>query len=94
MVIPILLRDAILILYIDEREDVQKKTFAKWINSQLVKSSQPPVTDLFVDLQDGNRLLSLLEVLTGKQYVSDHNNDVAYIFSFQLMEQSDFKIKF
>ena len=22
---------------IDEREDVQKKTFAKWINSQLIK---------------------------------------------------------
>jgi hypothetical protein len=34
------------------------------------QSSQPPVTDLFVDLQDGNRLLSLLELLTGKQYVS------------------------
>jgi len=24
----------------DEREDVQKKTFAKWINSQLVKVMQ------------------------------------------------------
>jgi hypothetical protein len=34
------------------------------------QSSQPPVTDLFVDLRDGNRLLSLLELLTGKQYVS------------------------
>ena len=27
----------------DEREDVQKKTFAKWINSQLTK-----VSDLFI----------------------------------------------
>jgi len=35
------------------------------------QTSQPPVTDLFVDLQDGNRLLSLLELLTGKQYVSN-----------------------
>jgi hypothetical protein len=35
-----------------------------------LQSSQPPVTDLFVDLQDGDRLLSLLELLTGKQYVS------------------------
>jgi hypothetical protein len=35
-----------------------------------LQSSQPPVTDLFVDLRDGNRLLSLLELLTGKQYVS------------------------
>lgn len=35
------------------------------------QSSLPPITDLFVDLQDGNRLLSLLELLTGKQYVSN-----------------------
>ncbi len=26
-------------LSVDEREDVQKKTFGKWINSQLVKVS-------------------------------------------------------
>lgn len=25
----------------DEREDVQKKTFAKWINSQLLKVKDP-----------------------------------------------------
>jgi len=35
------------------------------------QTSQSPVTDLFVDLQDGDRLLSLLELLTGKQYVSN-----------------------
>nr|XP_053632326.1 utrophin-like [Cherax quadricarinatus] len=52
----------------DEREDVQKKTFAKWINSQLVKGQHPPVTDLFYDLRDGTRLLALLEVLTNKSY--------------------------
>ncbi|XP_042209207.1 dystrophin-like [Homarus americanus] len=52
----------------DEREDVQKKTFAKWINSQLVKGQHPPVTDLFYDLRDGTRLLALLEVLTNKTY--------------------------
>ncbi|XP_069695333.1 dystrophin, isoforms A/C/F/G/H isoform X7 [Periplaneta americana] len=81
----------------DEREDVQKKTFAKWINSQLIKSSQPPVTDLFVDLQDGNRLLSLLEVLTGKQYKRErgrmrvhHLNNVNK--ALQILEQNNVKL--
>lgn len=54
----------------DEREDIQKKTFAKWINSQLSKGGHPPVTDLFYDLRDGTRLLALLEVLTSQTYVS------------------------
>ncbi|XP_066986170.1 dystrophin, isoforms A/C/F/G/H-like isoform X32 [Macrobrachium rosenbergii] len=51
-----------------EREDIQKKTFAKWINSQLVKGQHAPVTDLFYDLRDGTRLLALLEVLTNKTF--------------------------
>ncbi|XP_043236244.1 dystrophin-like isoform X3 [Amphibalanus amphitrite] len=50
----------------DEREDVQKKTFSKWINSQLAKKKLEPVTDLFFDLRDGSKLLALLEVLTEK----------------------------
>ncbi|GFS73958.1 dystrophin [Nephila pilipes] len=51
----------------DEREDVQKKTFTKWINSQLGKGNHPLVKDLFYDLRDGTRLLGLLEVLCGKE---------------------------
>ncbi|XP_061571903.1 dystrophin isoform X2 [Cololabis saira] len=47
----------------DEREDVQKKTFTKWVNSQLAKTGKPPVEDLFSDLCDGRRLLELLEGL-------------------------------
>nr|XP_049693576.1 dystrophin, isoforms A/C/F/G/H isoform X3 [Helicoverpa armigera] len=54
--------------YVDEREDVQKKTFTKWINSQLVKNDKPLVEDLFLDLRDGEILLALLEVLTAQQY--------------------------
>ncbi|KAL0868146.1 hypothetical protein ABMA27_007698, partial [Loxostege sticticalis] len=54
--------------FVDEREDVQKKTFAKWINSQLVKNDKPLVEDLFLDLRDGEVLLSLLEILTAQQY--------------------------
>ncbi|XP_067142933.1 dystrophin isoform X3 [Centruroides vittatus] len=51
----------------DEREDVQKKTFTKWINSQLVKTNQPLIKDLFEDLRDGTCLLSLLEILCQKE---------------------------
>lgn len=57
--------------FTDERQDVQKKTFTKWINSQLLKTSCAPVDDLFHDLRDGHKLLSLLEVLTTNKYVSD-----------------------
>ncbi|XP_058478668.1 dystrophin isoform X3 [Solea solea] len=53
----------------DEREDVQKKTFTKWVNSQLAKTGKSPVDDLFSDLCDGRRLLELLEGLTGQALV-------------------------
>ncbi|XP_067349213.1 dystrophin isoform X7 [Channa argus] len=53
----------------DEREDVQKKTFTKWVNSQLSKTGKPPVEDLFSDLCDGRRLLELLGGLTGHELV-------------------------
>ncbi|KAM3857230.1 dystrophin [Diretmus argenteus] len=53
----------------DEREDVQKKTFTKWINSQFSKTGKPPIQDLFSDLCDGRRLLELLEGLAGHELV-------------------------
>ncbi|XP_061160332.1 dystrophin isoform X6 [Syngnathus typhle] len=53
----------------DEREDVQKKTFTKWVNSQLSKTGKPPVEDLFSDLCDGRRLLELLQGLVGNELV-------------------------
>uniref|UniRef100_A0A4W6EVZ2 Dystrophin n=1 Tax=Lates calcarifer TaxID=8187 RepID=A0A4W6EVZ2_LATCA len=52
---------------LNEREDVQKKTFTKWVNSQLAKTGKPPVEDLFSDLCDGRRLLELLEGLSGHE---------------------------
>ncbi|XP_035715809.1 dystrophin isoform X4 [Folsomia candida] len=51
-----------------EREDVQKKTFGKWINSMLARGNHPPIKDMFSDLRDGTKLLALLEVLTNKQF--------------------------
>ncbi|XP_063774009.1 utrophin isoform X3 [Pseudophryne corroboree] len=49
----------------DEHNDVQKKTFTKWINARFSKCEKPPVKDLFIDLKDGRKLLDLLEGLTG-----------------------------
>uniref|UniRef100_A0A0B7BMN7 Dystrophin n=1 Tax=Arion vulgaris TaxID=1028688 RepID=A0A0B7BMN7_9EUPU len=50
---------------LDQRVDIQKKTFTKWINFQLAKAKRETIKDLFRDLKDGSRLLSLLEVLAG-----------------------------
>uniref|UniRef100_A0A131XXJ0 Protein detached n=2 Tax=Ixodes ricinus TaxID=34613 RepID=A0A131XXJ0_IXORI len=58
----------------DEREDVQRKTFSKWINSQLAKADQPLVNDLFQDFRDGTRLLTLLEVLCGQELKRERGN--------------------
>ncbi|XP_059033322.1 utrophin isoform X4 [Mustela lutreola] len=50
---------------LDEHNDVQKKTFTKWINARFSKSGKPPINDMFTDLKDGRKLLDLLEGLTG-----------------------------
>ncbi|XP_028837014.1 dystrophin isoform X3 [Denticeps clupeoides] len=55
----------------DEREDVQKKTFSKWINAQLSKAGKPTINDLFTDLCDGRHLLELLEALVGHELVKE-----------------------
>ncbi|XP_046680764.1 dystonin isoform X31 [Homalodisca vitripennis] len=49
----------------DERDAIQKKTFTKWVNKHLKKANRH-VGDLFLDLQDGLNLISLLEVLSGE----------------------------
>ena len=64
---------------VDDRVDVQKKTFGKWLNSQLASAPGPPgkvttVTDLFYDLRDGLVLLSVLEALTGKKMRRERGN--------------------
>jgi spectrin beta len=55
--------------YADERETVQKKTFAKWVNSHLMRVGCK-IEDLYVDLRDGKMLIKLLEVLSGERLVS------------------------
>ncbi|KAJ6660138.1 hypothetical protein lerEdw1_018065, partial [Lerista edwardsae] len=48
-----------------EHNDVQKKTFTKWINARFSKCGKPPIKDMFTDFRDGRKLLDLLEGLTG-----------------------------
>ncbi|XP_059504896.1 nesprin-2 [Stegostoma tigrinum] len=55
-----------------EHEEVQNRTFTNWVNAQLAKHETPSaIRDLFQDLQDGHRLLDLLEVLSGQQMVRE-----------------------
>lgn len=44
------LTDSVFLLLVDEREDVQKKTFTKWVNSQLAKVRQLPACFLLSTL--------------------------------------------
>ena len=46
---------------------VQMNTFMKWANSILQKGGHPPMTNLIEDMKDGVVLISLLEILTGKE---------------------------
>ncbi|TKR87947.1 hypothetical protein L596_012272 [Steinernema carpocapsae] len=50
----------------DERENVQKKTFTKWVNSHLIRVNSK-VLDLYLDMRDGKNLIRLLEVLSGER---------------------------
>uniref|UniRef100_A0A670ITQ8 Utrophin n=1 Tax=Podarcis muralis TaxID=64176 RepID=A0A670ITQ8_PODMU len=58
----------------DEHNDVQKKTFTKWINARFSKCGKPPIKDMFTDLRDGRRLLDLLEGLTGNPLLKERGS--------------------
>jgi spectrin beta len=49
-------------------ENVQKKTFTKWMNS-FVKDRGYEIQDLFTELGDGKALTLLLEKLSGETLV-------------------------
>lgn len=71
------------------RDTPEKECERRMFNlSYFLQNHHEPISDLFVDLRDGNRLLSLLEVLTSKTYVSmsqtylGYNNRLAVIHNF------------
>ncbi|XP_042312754.1 utrophin [Sceloporus undulatus] len=58
----------------DEHNDVQKKTFTKWINARFSKCGKLPIKDMFTDLRDGRKLLDLLEGLTGNPLLKERGS--------------------
>ncbi|XP_065057845.1 utrophin-like isoform X2 [Rhopilema esculentum] len=52
----------------EKRQETQKKAFTRWVNSKYSQENDTTVIkDLFVDFRDGNNLLKLLEILTGRK---------------------------
>ncbi|XP_073434166.1 calmin isoform X2 [Dendrobates tinctorius] len=83
-----------------ERENVQKRTFTRWMNLHLEKRSPPmEVTDLFTDIQDGKILMALLEVLTGQSLLHEYKSSTHRIFrlnniakALKFLEDSNVKL--
>ncbi|KAM5129322.1 calmin [Mantella aurantiaca] len=83
-----------------ERENVQKRTFTRWMNLHLEKCTPPlEVEDLFVDIQDGKILMALLEVLTGQSLLQEYKSSTHRIFrlnniakALKFLEDSNVKL--
>ncbi|XP_041951730.1 nesprin-2-like isoform X2 [Alosa sapidissima] len=74
--IPLDIDDVHMLLQV-EQEQIQKRTFTNWMNAQLSKRTPPTVVqDLFTDLQDGMRLLDLLEVMSGQRMKRERGHGV------------------
>ncbi|XP_060118822.1 calmin [Heteronotia binoei] len=83
-----------------ERENVQKRTFTRWINLHLEKCSPPlEVKDLFVDIKDGKILMALLEILSGHNLLHEYRPSTHRIFrlnniakALKFLEDSNVKL--
>ncbi|XP_074069111.1 calmin isoform X3 [Macrotis lagotis] len=83
-----------------ERENVQKRTFTRWINLHLEKCNPPlEVKDLFTDIQDGKILMALLEVLSGRSLLHEYKSSSHRIFrlnniakALKFLEDSNVKL--
>ncbi|XP_039110500.1 calmin isoform X3 [Hyaena hyaena] len=83
-----------------ERENVQKRTFTRWVNLHLEKCDPPlEVKDLFVDIQDGKILMALLEVLSGRNLLHEYKPSSHRIFrlnniakALKFLEDSNVKL--
>ncbi|XP_051662396.1 calmin [Manacus candei] len=83
-----------------ERENVQKRTFTRWINLHLGKCKPPlKVKDLFIDIQDGKILMALLEVLSGQKLMHEYKSSTHRIFrlnniakALKFLEDSNVKL--
>lgn len=64
----------------EERPDIQKKVFGRWINAKL-RSRDIFVTDLYFDLQDGEILLDLISGLTDRDLKQEQVRHDIFFFS-------------
>uniref|UniRef100_A0A8V0Z224 Calmin n=1 Tax=Gallus gallus TaxID=9031 RepID=A0A8V0Z224_CHICK len=86
--------------FVVERENVQKRTFTRWINLHLGKCKPPlKVRDLFMDIQDGKILMALLEVLSGQKLMHEYKSSTHRIFrlnniakALKFLEDSNVKL--
>ncbi|KAJ3731291.1 actinin-like protein [Lentinula guzmanii] len=44
-------------------QDVQERTFCKWLNTKLESNGYPPMSSLIKDLSDGVKLIQLMEIM-------------------------------
>ena len=64
----------------EERPDIQKKVFGRWINAKL-RGRDIFVTDLYFDLQDGEILLDLISGLTDRDLKQEQvRHDIFFFF--------------
>ena len=63
----------------EERPDIQKKVFGRWINAKL-RSRDIFVTDLYFDLQDGEILLDLISGLTDRDLKQEQVRHEIFFF--------------
>jgi hypothetical protein len=65
----------------EERPDIQKKVFGRWINAKL-RSRDIFVTDLYFDLQDGEILLDLISSFTDRDLKQEQVRQTRYLSLF------------
>ena len=73
----------------EERPDIQKKVFGRWINAKL-RSRDIFVTDLYFDLQDGEILLDLISSFTDRDLKQEQVRQTRYLFFFSCVVDNEF----
>ena len=66
---------------------IQKNTFTRWANEHL-KVAKAVIIDLEKDLSDGLRLISLIEVLSGKKFTKFNKKPTFRTQKFENVTQS------
>ena len=77
----------------EERPDIQKKVFGRWINAKL-RRRDIFVTDLYFDLQDGEILLDLISSLADRDLKQEQVSNPKIFFHALLTTKFDIDVLF